>query len=88
MKVYWGNHGGWRWAWGLEVARLRLSVGTARYPEYITALEMLVNMFRLERWPGGGMVRFGLPLHTGLYIQVGVNHPPATATAAVNGGGE
>lgn len=54
MKVYWGNHGGWRWAWGLEVARLRLSVGTARYPEYITVLEMLVNMLRLERWPGAG----------------------------------
>ena len=88
MKVYWDNHGGWRWAWGLEMPRLYLSAGTSRYPEYITVREMLVNMFRLTRWPRGGVVIFHAPLRTGLYISIGVNHPPATATAAVTGGSE
>lgn len=81
MKVYWTNNGRWSWAWQLRAGRLIVTVGTARYPEYVKWRRILSNTFGLARWPRGGKLAFRFPRRTAFYVDVGVNHPSVTAAA-------
>lgn len=82
MTVYWTNNGGWSWAWQWRAGRLIVTVGSARYPEYVRWPVVLANTLRLVRWPRGGKLSFRFPWRTAFYVDVGVNHPPATAAAS------
>lgn len=81
MTVYWANNGGWSWAWQLRAGRLIVTVGTARYPGYVKWRRILSNTFGMVRWPGGGQLTFRFPWRTAFYVDVGGNHPSATAAA-------